>query len=119
MRRIRRFSLRRLGACGPSTSPSTRTRSPGEASALAARIERLRAHLHQAAIERAARSALDDATVSELEELGLLAPVDVAGIRAEIGRLSSSLAALERLQAWVEERLVAAQTGVEEHELVG
>ena len=80
-----------------------------EAAALAARLERSRGRLRQAAIERDARSALDEATVARLEESGLLARAGVGPERAEVAELANALAALEELQAWVEERLFAAR----------
>ena len=79
------------------------------ASALAARVERERDALRQAAVERAARRDLDDATVSRLEALGALSRRDVRVARAELSRLAADLAAVERLQAWVEERLFEAR----------
>jgi hypothetical protein len=76
----------------------------GEAASLAARVERARSRLRQAAIERAARDELAPATVARLEALGLLAtPVD----RAELRELEDALDAVEELQAWVEGRLAA------------
>ncbi|MGZ4389883.1 MAG: hypothetical protein ACXVZL_10925 [Gaiellaceae bacterium] len=80
----------------------------GEAAALAARAERARARIRQAAIERAARAALDDRTGARLERLGLLGRVDGAAAREELRELEASLDALERLQAWVERRLADA-----------
>jgi hypothetical protein len=77
----------------------------GEASSLAARLERLRSRLRQSAIERAARADLSAATVVRLEALGLLAT------RAdwdELRELEDALDALEELQAWVERRLADA-----------
>ena len=76
-----------------------------QASTLAARLERARDGLRQAAIEREARRALEPGTVERLERLGVLANGDVRAQRAEVGRLASDLAALEELQAWVEGRL--------------
>jgi hypothetical protein len=77
----------------------------GEASSLAARLERLRSRLRQSAIERAARADLSAATVARLEALGLLTT------RAdwdELRELEDALDALEELQAWVERRLAEA-----------
>jgi hypothetical protein len=77
----------------------------GEAASLAARVERARSRLRQAAIERAARDELAPATVARLEALGLLATrVD----RGELRELEDALDAVERLQAWVEGRLAAS-----------
>ncbi|TMJ95115.1 MAG: hypothetical protein E6G67_07890 [Actinobacteria bacterium] len=75
---------------------------------LAAQLERARDRLRQAAIERRASRALDADAVARLERLGLLAAVDLRRERAEIGELAQSLAALERLQAWVEAELAAS-----------
>jgi hypothetical protein len=74
----------------------------GEASSLAARIERERGRARLETIERAARLALPAAAVERLSELGLL------GTRADseaLAALEESLDALEVLQAWVEEQL--------------
>jgi hypothetical protein len=76
----------------------------GEAASLAARVERARSRLRQAAIERAARNELAPATVARLEARGLLAThVD----RGELRELEDALDAVEELQAWVEGRLAA------------
>jgi hypothetical protein len=80
----------------------------GEAAAVAARAERLRSRLRQAAIERKARSELGQATVAQLESLGVLVPVDERATRAELRELEETLVALEQLQAWVEEQLAEA-----------
>ena len=77
----------------------------GEAASLAARAERARSRLRQAAIERTARAGLDGSTVRTLERLGLLGRVDVTTARQEVRELEAALKALERLQAWVEGRL--------------
>lgn len=77
----------------------------GEAAALAARAERERSSLRQAAIERSARDELPPTTVSRLEALGLLA---TRGDRARLRELEKTLEALEELQAWVECRLANA-----------
>jgi len=77
----------------------------GEAAAVAARIERERGRLRQAAVERAARNELPPVVVERLEELGLL------GTRGDVETLASleeSLDALEILQAWVEASLSRA-----------
>jgi hypothetical protein len=78
------------------------------ASALAARVERQRDAIRQAAVERAARRQLDDATVARLEALGVLAARDVRAARADLEELTADLAAVEALQAWVEARLLDA-----------
>jgi hypothetical protein len=77
----------------------------GEAASLAARVERARSRIRQAAIERAAREELAPATVARLEALGLLA---TRGDHAELRDLQAALEAVEDLQAWVERRLAAA-----------
>jgi hypothetical protein len=77
----------------------------GEAASLAARVERARSYLRQAAIERAARDELAPATVDRLEALGLLA---TRGDHAELRELQVALDAVEELQAWVEQRLSEA-----------
>ena len=77
----------------------------GEAAALAARAERARSRLRQAAIERAARADLPPAAVARLEALGLLA---TRAERAELRELEGALEALALLQAWVESRLAAS-----------
>jgi glycine cleavage system pyridoxal-binding protein P len=75
----------------------------GEAAALAARIERERGRLRQAAVERRARDALPDVVVERLDELGLLA---TRGDVTTLADLEEALDAVEALQAWVEEQLV-------------
>ena len=77
----------------------------GEAASLAARIERARSRLRQAAIERAARDELPAATITRLEKVGLLA---TRGDHAELRELQSALDAVEALQAWVDARLASA-----------
>jgi hypothetical protein len=79
------------------------------AATLAAQLERARCRLRQEVIEREARRALDEGSVARLETLGLLRRTDARGIRTELRELADSLAAVESLQAWVEERLAAAQ----------
>jgi hypothetical protein len=79
-----------------------------EAATLAARLERARGRLRQAALEQEARRALPAEVVARIERLGLLAsssrPADDA---AELLEVQESLSALERLQAWVERELAA------------
>jgi hypothetical protein len=77
----------------------------GEAAALAARIERERGRLQQAAVERRAREALPDVVVERLEELGLLT---TRGDITMLADLEEALDAIEALQAWVEEQLAVA-----------
>lgn len=77
----------------------------GEAAAVAARAERARARLRQAAIDREARAALAAEDVARLQARGLLRPLDLAGMREELRDLDADLEALLRLQCWVEGRL--------------
>jgi hypothetical protein len=77
----------------------------GESAALSARAERIRSKLRQAKIERRARNDLTGATDDRLESLGLLGGIDERASHAELRELEDSLAALEELQAWVEEEL--------------
>ena len=79
----------------------------GESAAVSARAERIRSKLRQAKIERRARNDLTDATVDRLESLGLLGGIDERAAHTELRELEDSLAALEELQAWVEEELAA------------
>jgi hypothetical protein len=79
----------------------------GEAASYAARAERARSRLRQAAIERRARAELDTAAVARLEGLGLLGGVDERAARAELRDAEAALEALEQLQAWVEAQLAA------------
>jgi hypothetical protein len=79
----------------------------GEAAALAARAERERGRLRQAAIERRARLELTPVAVARLEGLGLLRAIDEAQVGAELRELDAALEALDELQAWVEEQLAA------------
>ncbi len=77
----------------------------GEAASLAARAERNRSRLHQAAIEKRARSEVRRTTIERLEGLGLLGTIDESATRAELRELEAALDALEELQAWVEAEL--------------
>ena len=79
----------------------------GESAALSARAERIRSKLRQAKIERRARNDLTAATVDRLASLGLLDGIGEGVAHAELRELEDSLAALEELQAWVEEELAA------------
>ena len=79
----------------------------GESAALSARAERIRSRLRQAKIERRARNDLTAATVDRLASLGLLGSIDERAAHAELRELEDSFAALEELQAWVEEELAA------------
>jgi hypothetical protein len=80
----------------------------GEATSLAARIERARSRLHQEAIEKRARAELSETAIERLEALGLLGGIDERATRSELRELESALDALVELQAWVEEELVSA-----------
>jgi Spy/CpxP family protein refolding chaperone len=80
----------------------------GESASLAARAERARSRLLQAAIERRARDELTATAVERLENLGLLGSIDERATRAELRELESALGALEELQAWVEAELAEA-----------
>ena len=79
----------------------------GEAAAVAARVERVRARLRECAIEREARRELPRPTIERLERLGLLRPGDERALQTELRRLEADLDALEELQAWVAARLTA------------
>ncbi len=82
-----------------------------EAATLGAKLERARRRMRMAAIEAEARRALDTETIMALERLGAIrrgAP-DAVAERNEITEVSRDLAALERLQSWVEDRLAAAR----------
>ena len=79
----------------------------GEAAALSARAERIRSKLRQAKIERRARNDLRATTVERLQSLGLLWGTDERVAHAELRDLDESLAALEELQAWVEQEVAA------------
>jgi hypothetical protein len=78
------------------------------AATLAAQLERARCRLRQEALEREARRALDEGSIARLELLGVLRRSEPRALRAEIRKLGDSLAAVETLQAWVGERLAAA-----------
>ena len=78
------------------------------AATLAAQLDRTRARLRQAGVEREARRALDETSVARLESLGILRGADPADLRAAIRDLAASLAAVEDLQGWVERCLSEA-----------
>jgi hypothetical protein len=80
----------------------------GEVESLAARAERARSRLRQAAIEKRARRDLTAVAVERLEALGLLGAIDETAARAELREIEAALDALEELQAWVETALTAA-----------
>lgn len=79
----------------------------GEAASVAARAERARSRLRQAAIEQRARGELTETAVSRLEALGLLGGIDQAAVRHELRELDAAVEALDELQAWVEQQLAA------------
>ena len=78
-----------------------------EVGALSARMERARAQLRQAAIEREARGALSGESLQRLEALGYFRPLDEDALACALEAWRRALDALEELQAWVEERLAA------------
>ena len=80
----------------------------GESASLAARAERARSRLRQAAIEKRASAELSETAVERLEALGLLGSVDEAATRAELRELEAALDALEELQSWMEGELASA-----------
>lgn len=84
-----------------------------EAGALAARLDRSRRRLREAAIEQEARRALPATTRHRLEALGLLRPPTAADELEDVAEAQADLAAIERLQAWVEEQLYAARASDE------
>ena len=77
----------------------------GESASLAARAERARSRLRQAAIEKRARTELSATAIERLETLGLLGAIDEAAVRAELRDAEAALNALEELQTWVESEL--------------
>jgi len=79
----------------------------GEAASLAARAERARSRLRQAAIEKRARADLTHTVIGRLEALGLLNGVDQVAVRRELRELDAALEAVEELQAWVEQQLAS------------
>ena len=80
----------------------------GEAASLAARAERARSRLQQAAIEKRARAELSESAIQRLEALGVLGGIDERATRAELRELESALEALAELQAWAEGELAAS-----------
>jgi len=80
----------------------------GEAASLAARAERARSRLRQAAIEKRARTELTAVAVERLEALGVLGGIDEIATRAELRELEAALDAVEELQTWLEAELNAA-----------
>jgi hypothetical protein len=80
----------------------------GESASLAARAERARSRLRQAAIEKRARAEISETAIDRLEALRLLGGIDESAVRAELRELDAALDALEELQAWVESELASA-----------
>ena len=80
----------------------------GESASLAARAERARSRVVQAAIEKRARAELSETAVERLDALGLLGSINERATKAELRELESALDALEELQAWVEAELAEA-----------
>jgi hypothetical protein len=80
----------------------------GEAASLAARAERARSRLRQAAIEKRARGELTAVAVQRLEALGVLGGIDEPATRVELRELEAALDAVEELQAWLEGELASA-----------
>jgi hypothetical protein len=118
---LNRGVSRAIRARGPPTVDAVRSvdlalyadELAARAATLAAQLERARCRLRQEAIEREARRALGEGSVVRLEALGLLRRSDAHAIRLEIRELASSVAVVEELQAWVEERLAAVQDDVQ------
>jgi hypothetical protein len=80
----------------------------GESASLAARAERSRSRLRQAAIEKRARTELSETAIERLESLRLLGAIDERAVRADLRELEAALDALDELQAWVESELAAS-----------
>ncbi len=80
----------------------------GESASLAARAERARSRLRQAAIEKRARRELTAVAVERLDSLGVFGGVDESTTRAELRELEAALDAVEELQSWLERELVSA-----------
>jgi hypothetical protein len=97
--------------CARSTLPSTPT-SSRLGPPLSPRSSSGPGAAYQEAIEREARRALGEGSVVRLEALGLFRRSDAHAIRLEIRELAASVAVVEELQAWVEERLAAAREDV-------
>ena len=81
----------------------------GEAASLAARAERARSRLRQAAIEKRARRELTAVAVERLDAIGVLGAVDEAATRAELRELEAAIDAVEEMQSWLERELASAE----------
>jgi hypothetical protein len=81
----------------------------GQAVRIAARIERGRAEIRQAAVESEARAVLPGPVVARLDSMGVLAQpgTGIELAQAQVVELLEDLRAVELLQAWVEQRLGA------------
>ena len=77
----------------------------GEAASLAARAERARSRLRQAAIEKRARTELTAVAVERLESHRRARRRRRARARKELRELEAALDAVEELQSWVEGEL--------------
>ena len=80
----------------------------GESASLAARAERARSRLRQAAIEKRARRELTHVAIERLDAIGVLGSVDEAATRAELRELDAAIDAVEELQSWLERELASA-----------
>ena len=80
----------------------------GESASLAARADRARSRLRQAAIEKRARRELTHVAVERLDAIGVLGSVDEAATRAELRELEAAIDAVEELQSWLERELASA-----------
>ena len=80
----------------------------GEGASLAARAERARSRLRQAALEKRARRELTAVAVERLEALGVFGGVDERATRAELRELEAALDAVDELQSWLERELASA-----------
>jgi hypothetical protein len=79
----------------------------GESASLAARADRARSRLRQAAIEKRARRELTHVAVERLDAIGVLGSVDEAATRAELRELEAAIDAVEELQSWLERELAS------------
>ena len=82
----------------------------GEAASLAARAERARSRLNQAAIEKRARTELSELAIERLELLGLVGSINESAAREELRELEKpALDALEELPGRGSRRELAAE----------